>query len=299
MTDVRARLEAFGYRRLAFTLVAVAFLVFFLGVMGAWRLLAWVVAAWFDGGLGLYDEYARFAPHLVHEVGFAVVLWAAVVGMVAQLRSPERNLSSQWLALLPFGAMLVAFAVTDFWRPLPMVGMVGAFVLVAALLHPAGRGLVTAFDPGNASAMLALLVVAAVPIVAFSVTQVGLQTGSIAQDSHDHDHAGGADRDVHEEHVEAGHFTSMVAFGLTVLGAGLLASLRGPGWWVPAWFTGFGVAIFGAVSVQNPEMASSAGTVWGLAAVAWGLAFVAAAELTQDDDAPSLIGELRTTGLEG
>lgn len=298
MSNLRTRIEDLGYRRIVHAVVVVAFLVFFLGVMGSWRLLAWVVAGWFDGALGLVDDYAKFAPHLVHEMGFALVLWPVVLGMLAQLRSPGKHLAGQLMALLPFAVLLVAFAVTDYWRPLPIVAIFGSIVLVATLLHPAGRDLVTSFETGQASTLLlVLLVVAAIPLVAFAVTQAGLQTGTVDQGDHDHGE-GAAHDEVHEEHVEAGHFTLMVAFGLTSLGLGLLASLRPPGWWLPACYTGVAVAFFGAVGIAYPELASSTGQMWGGAAIGWGVAFVAAAAFTRDADTPSPYGERPTASVE-
>ncbi|MBA3344700.1 MAG: hypothetical protein H0T44_05275 [Gemmatimonadales bacterium] len=71
----------------------------------------------------------------------------------------------------------------------------------------------------------------------------------------------------------------MAAFGFTVIGVGLLASLRPDGWRLTAWVAGLLPALLGLASLAFPYATSSLGPVWALTAVAWGGGFVAAAEL--------------------
>jgi hypothetical protein len=68
--------------------------------------------------------------------------------------------------------------------------------------------------------MLALVIVAAVPLLAFAATSIGLQ------------------RTVGDDHAAMGHYGYMAAFSFTVIGVGLLASLRPVGWWLAAWVAG-------------------------------------------------------------
>lgn len=145
----------------------------------------------------------------------------------------------------------------------------------------------------RSTVLLALVLVAAVPLLAFSATQVGLQTGTI-DIAHDHGGAGEHEK-VHQEHIDAGHFTLMAAFGFVVIGIGLLASLRPGGWWLPASITGLMVAFFGLASVVFPDAASSADTAWGVAAITWGVVFVGATVLTRDVETPSPYGERQDT----
>lgn len=292
MTSVRARLSEFGLRRFVFSAVVLAFFGLFV-LTGGWRLLADSVAGWFENGLGLHDEFEP--AHRIHFVTFSVMIWPAVVGMLAALWSPREHLAAQFMALLPWVGLVVAFALTGFWDPFVMIGIFGSLVLLATLLHPAGRELVTWFDASQVSRlMLALVLVAAVPLLAFTATQVGLQTGAIEQAGHAHG-AAGSHAEVHEQHVEHGHFALMTAFGLVVLGMGLLSSLRPTGWWLPAGVTGALAMYFGAASVTFPETASSAGTAWGLAAVAWGSAFVAATVLIQRHEPVAPYGDRKPT----
>lgn len=278
-----------GIRRVLFTLVVLAYLVFFLVIMEGWRFLADALTAWFENGLGLHDEFEP--AHRVHFLLAGAIFWPAVLGMLAQLRSPQRNIAGQLMALVPFVAIAIAVALTGVTEVLPIVLIFGSFVAVATVLHPAGLDLVRSLKPANVDrVLLVLLVIAAIPLLAFASTQIGLQTGAI--DHPDHDHAAGAaHEEVHEEHVEFGHFMLVTSFIFTVIGIGLVASLSQAGWWLPAWLTGLLAVHFGLASALFVDTSSSAGLLWGLLAIIWGVVFIAAAELTQNVDRPTLLGK--------
>ncbi|MGH7429622.1 MAG: hypothetical protein ACREJ4_14880, partial [Candidatus Methylomirabilaceae bacterium] len=104
------------------------------------------------------------------------------------------------------------------------------------------------------------VIIAAVPLLAFASTNIGLQ------------------RTVTNDHAALGHYGFMAAFSFTVIGVGLLASLRPDGWRLTAWVAGLLPALLGLASLVFPDLDSSLGLVWALAAMAWGVAFVAAAE---------------------
>lgn len=289
MASLRERVEDLGVRRIAQAVVVAAFLAFFVGVMGLWRLLAFVVSVWFENFLGLVDA-ADFADHRVHDAAFSLVVWTIVVGMVAQFRSPDRSVGAMLLALVPFVGLPIAFALTGVWDMLPMIGMLGAGVLLATLLHPAGRGLVDWVDRQRVNTLLLILVVvAAIPLLAFAAGQVDAQTSDHA--AHDHGE-GGASAEEHQAHVEKGHYMLMAAFSFVVVGAGLVTSLRPPGWLLPAAFIAVAVGVYGLASVAYPEHASSAGTMWGLAALLWAVVFVGAARLSRDTGTPAPYGAI-------
>lgn len=283
----RESVDEHGWRRILQSIVVVAFLVFVLGIVGMWRLLAFVGSVWFENFLGLVDA-EEFAIHRIHDLSFSLVFWTIVIGMAAQLRSPRRNVGGQLMAVVPFVVLVVTFALTGVWDMLPMIAIMGSFVAVATLLHPSGLDLLRWPDASQVSrGLLALVVVAALPVLLFSAGQVDLQTADHSQ----HDHAeGGPDAAEHEEHAEVGHFMLQAAFGFLLLAVGLLASLRPPGWWLPAGYTGVAASLFGIASVVYPTHASSVGMVWGVAAVAWGLAFLAASGLQRRTDAPAPYG---------
>jgi hypothetical protein len=137
---------------------------------------------------------------------------------------------------------------------------VGAGALIAVSLHPAGRDFFQSFRVARVNrVMLGMVLIAAVPMLAYASTNIGLQ-GSAA-----------------DEHAAAGHYGFMAAFSLTVIGVGLLASLRADGWRLTAWVAGLLPALLGVTSLAYP-VTSSLSVSWALAAIAWGAGFVSASE---------------------
>lgn len=286
MASVKERIKDMGLRRIAQAVVVLALFGFFV-LTGGWRMLAATVALWFENGLGLGGELKP--AHRMHVLAFSLLIWPTILGLLMQLKSPRENLAGHLMALVPWVALSLAMVLTGFWKPLPIVGIMGGLTFVAALLHPAGRRLVTSISvPRVSRVMLALVIVGAVPLLAFAATQVGLQTGAIEQAGHGH--GAGEHAKVHQEHIDAGHFALMTAFSFMVIGIGLVASLRQDGWLLPAALTGLLPVGYGAMSILYPEAASTADPMWAVAAIAWGVAFVAAAVRAQGADKPSPYG---------
>lgn len=295
------RLSGIEWRRLVFSVVILLFFgVFFR--FGLWVDLVFPVLGWFDAGLELFaDEYAAVPPHRIHIFIFSLMLWTVVAGLLVQFWSPRANVAGQWMALLPWLALLLALVLANFLDPLPLIVIFGGLTLLATVLHPAGRDLIRSFDRTRINGvLLVLVVIAAVPLLAFSSTHIGLQTGEI-QPAHDHDHGGTAHdhEQAYEEHVEIGHFAGGAAFGFLVIGLGVLASLRPTGWWLPAWFAGLLPAIYGLASITFPAVSSAATLFWAVAAILWGLAFIAMAEATRGEGTRTVFGRRRTSGTRG
>jgi hypothetical protein len=229
--------------------------------------------------LGGFLGMAHFTEpqHRTHDLTYGFLFTTAVVGLLAQLRRPARNVAGMLMALLPWaGLLLAAVLSTDAGvirsaeRMLVAAGTVGA-----VLLHPARREFLRSFSVSRINqVMLALVIIAAVPLVAFAFTNIGLQ-GTVPDD-----------------HAVMGHYGFMAAFGFTVIGVGLLASLRPDGWRLTAWLAGILPALLGLASMVYPDASSSLGLAWALAAIAWGVVFVAAAELTKAVDSSNLLGSL-------
>lgn len=295
MESIRGKFADLGMRRIAFSVVVLVFVGFFV-LSGGWRVLADAVAAWFEPAVGLHEEFEP--AHRIHFFALPLLFWPLIVGLLIQLKSPEKQLAGQLMALLPFVALFTAFAITDFWEPATFMGVFGAVTLLTTLLHPSGRELLGSISVSRVNrVLLVLALVAAVPLLAYVGTQVGLQTGAI--EASGHDHAGSGHAEVHEEHIEAGHFTLMTAVGLFVIGLGLLSSLQQPGWWLPAWFAGLLAAFLGLASVVFPDAASSGDLIWALGSIAWGIAFIVAAEITQESESPTLLGAWRARSALG
>ena len=222
---------------------------------------------------GHISGHFRDPHHRIHDLTFGFVFGTASVGMLAQLRRPTRNVAGQLMALIPWVVLMLAFVLANSHLPFAPAPIFAAFTLLAAILHPTGRGFFRSFSVSRVNwVLLALIVIAAVPLLAFASTNIGLQRG------------------LTNDHAALGHYGFMAAFSFTVIGVGLLTSLRLDGWRVTAWVGGLLPALLGLASVVFPDVASSLGLVWSLAAIAWGVGFVAAAELTRTRRAPALLG---------
>ena len=252
--------------------------------------LATVVAAGFNGLMvflmmlevdlpGAFGQMTHFQEphHRVHDLTFGFLFVPAVVGILAQLRQPAKNVAGMLMALIPsvglLLTLLLTLVVTNNTRVLqPPWVTVMAPALIAMSLHPAGRDFFRSFRVSRVNwVMLALVVVAAVPLLVSASTNVGLQ-GSVTDD-----------------HAAAGHYGFMAAFSFTVIGVGLLASLRPDGWRLTAWVAGLLPTLLGLASLVYP-ISSSLSLPWAFAAIAWGVGFVAAAERNRDAEGPSLLG---------
>jgi hypothetical protein len=179
------------------------------------------------------------------------------------------------MALIPWvGLLLAAVLSTDvprviLFNPSPSVA---AVTVITALLHPTGREFFRSFSVSRVNwVMLALVIIAAVPLLVFASTNIGLQ-GTVP-----------------DAHAGMGHYGFMAAFSFTVIGVGLLASVRPDGWRLTAWVAGLLPALLGFSSLLYP-VSSSLSLPWALAAMAWGVGFVAVAERTRDAEGPALLG---------
>jgi hypothetical protein len=200
--------------------------------------------------------------HRIHDLTFSLLNGTVVVGMLAQLRSPTRSVAGQLMALVPFAALLLAVALTNGWVLSPPWLILGASTVVSTMFHPAGDPLRWFRGARPDRAMLVLVSLAAVPLLRYAWTNIGLQ------------------RVGPTDHALAGHYGYMAAFTFTVIAVGVLASLRPAGWRLAAWVTGFLPVVLGAASfIYYPHADSSLEPVWAAAAILWGAAFVATAEL--------------------
>ncbi len=216
------------------------------------------------------------SSHRTHDLTYGLLFTTLVVGVLAQLRRPEKNVSGMVMALIPPAALLLAGvlsrdvdAVVKF-NPLRYAAWVA---VVAALVHPAGRAFFRSFRVSRVNwLMLALVGLVAVPLVGFASTNVRLQ------------------RTVSDMHRFMGHYGFMAAFSVSVIAVGLLASLRGDGWRLTAWVAGLLPAVLGITSILYPDAASSLDVGWALAAVTWGIVFLVAAELTKHAEGVTPLG---------
>lgn len=255
-----SELSGFEKARLAgFTLAVLAVLGLAVVVLG--ELFTLLVLGW-TAGVG-----AELGIHRLHVMVIGTTILTILLGVLVQLYRPTRQAASILGAFVGVGlAALVTVGAGEPIGPIvPFLVLIG----LATLLHPAGRQLLGR-DRSYSPAMLALVTVAAVPLVAFSLAQAGLQLGSS------------------DPHAAAGHYAAMAQFGLVPLGYATLAALGMRGWRVAAWVGALPVAYYGLLSVSFTAQAGSTGVVWGAGAVLWAAGFVAVAEYSREGTFPAL-----------
>ncbi|MGH8945632.1 MAG: hypothetical protein ACRDVL_05745, partial [Acidimicrobiia bacterium] len=195
---------------------------------------------------GAFGQMTHFQEpgHRVHDLTFGFLFLPALTGVIAQFLRPSKNVAGMLMALIPTIALLLTVLLTlvlaNNTRVLqPPWITVGAAALIAVSLHPAGRDFFSSFrvSPAN-RVMLGMVVVAAVPLLVYASTNIGLQ-GSVTDD-----------------HAAAGHYGFMAAFSFTVIGVGLLASLRPDGWRLTAWVAGLLPTLLGITSLVYPVSSS-------------------------------------------
>lgn len=245
MTDIT--LSTVGRpRKIAFYIVVGLFCLMIV-IFTSW-LLPVLVTGWFNP--------SHFGIHQLHEMNNAALNVVVLAGMALQLHRPERKVGGMLMVLLLVGTIFIINMVagTNPMQILPFV----LFPLVAALLHP-NRG--EMLRPGGIGQpiLLALVAVAAAPLLLYAVNQINLQVAAPAGDSH----------------AEFNHYITMAGLAIAILLAGLLASFKITGWSIPAWGAGFLLLYLGLTSVVFPGQASSVGALWGALAIVGGLAFFA------------------------
>jgi MFS family permease len=239
-------------RRRTFLIVA--------GVLGvAWAIPLFgfpsLVLGWIEGGERL--------QHRVHDLGYGA--WAGLfmaVGYLSQLRAPERRIAGFQQAVVALGAMAVAVALSVDAGPILLL-VLGFAVLTAVLgvYHPSRDRLLQAPERPIVP-LLALAILAAIPLTMYAVEMAELQRNGLPADPH----------------VAERHWSTMAAMALSIWFVAALAGLRTPGWRIPAWSAGLAAAVFGLSSIVFPAYPGSVGSTWGLVAVVGGVIFVAVAE---------------------
>lgn len=231
-------------------------------------LLPLVVTAW----------YVDVGPHRLHDLNFLALVWLGLFGLASQLYGPEDRVTAVVIPVLVMAPLAtMAFATGSPIAMLPAVFTAVGLVVVA--LHPAGRSLfqierVTPVDRG----LLGLVLVAAIPLVVYAADQLVKQFTVV------------------DEHAALVHYGAMAVLALLVVALGALAAVRRRDWRFAAWAAGALPIYLGVSSFAFPVLASSVGPFWGGLAVAWGLGFVGAVEVTRGGSEPVRIE--RTTDIE-
>jgi hypothetical protein len=214
-------------------------------------LLPGVIVGWFNPEL--------FGIHQLHEMSNGALTWVTLAGVLLQLHRPERKVAAVQMVNLVVLVSLMIILATGTFFPGTLVFLL--LTVAIAWLHPRRQEMLR-FGRIRHPALLALVVIAAVPLLLYAAAQIRLQLGP-----------SGAD-----EHGQFAHYASMAYVMVTLLLLGLLASFGTTGWRIPAWATGFVAIVFGLTSVVFPGQTSSVGLPWAILAILWGLAFIGVAE---------------------
>ena len=213
-----------------------------------------LVLGWVQGG----DEMM----HRVHDVGWGAFAVILVCGSAAaQLWAPERRPAAMQQLVVCLAAGGLSMAASGALVPSHLIR--GAFLAVPAAvmlaLHPVRKDVVRV---GRGSPVLAAFaIVAGVPLVRFAIEQIRIQRV-----------------DTVSPHGIAVHWGTMATLALAIAATLLVASIRAPGWRLPAWCAGLALAVFGLASVIFTGYASSVGRAWGTAAIVLAIVFVTVAE---------------------
>jgi hypothetical protein len=205
--------------------------------------------------------------HRLHVMAIGAVFAALFLTLLSLFVRSSTRVASLWVLVAT--VLVAAWAATAPASPGdPVPFLVLAAVLVVA--HPAGRRLFRRAE-GTSPAVLALVAFAAIPVLAFVVGEIGLQTA------------------LADDHALDGHYGMVVALLTYVLAGGLLAGLGVAGWRPVAWIAGGLLAFFAVESLAFPAQASGVGTLWGALALAWAVAFVVVAEASRSADRSPLL----------
>jgi hypothetical protein len=214
-----------------------------------------------DPSGGHIGGHFRDPEHRIHDLAFGLLLGTTVIGVLAQVRDPAKNVAGQLMAATPIVALVLATAVTDpRVLSIPWVA-IGAPTIVATMLHPHVFRSVNAARPSVP--LIGLVAIAAVPLIALALGSISLQ------------------RSGSSHHAALGHYGYMAALALTAIGVAAVSSLRLPGWRLSSLVAGSLAALLGVVSLGGLDVEGSLGVVGALLAIAWGAGYIVVAELVR------------------
>jgi len=237
-------------RRIAFFLwAAVLSLAFGIGFFG----LTVLVIGWFAEPFGVFTPVSE----LSHGALAGIII---TVGLLAQLRLPERRIAGVQQAVLGILAFLITALIGGRQEPLQESLLFLAAVAVLVVLHPA-RSEFFQLGTSLTASMAIISVLGAIPVVIYSVNVLSQARQFVGPPHH-------ADR-----------FAEMAAAAVAIVLVGMLASLRSRGWRISAWSAGAAAAVVGLASIVFPDAPGAVGRFWGTLAVGAGVLFVGLAEL--------------------
>lgn len=215
--------------------------------------------------------------HRVHHVALGGFLTVLVLCVAVQLYRPAERVGAYLLSAIAVGSVLAVDLLTGGQSGLGDPAILVVPVAVIGLLHPG----LQSFRPSRATLdarLLALALLAAVPLLAFAVAQVDLQLTAT------------------DDHAAVGYYGAMAAVVTTVAIAVVVASFRPAGWRVLAYASAFLlvlVAVASGLSV-HPSQGATFGLVGDVLALVWTFFFVSTAEYGAWEAAQAAVADPRT-----
>jgi len=211
------------------------------------------------GLIDLIDGYTGYIDqerNQVLDAGWGLVFGVILpLGLLAQLRRPERRIAGIQQTVVVALALAMAGVPGEAWRYVALAAGLAGVGAVLVALHPA-RATFLARGPHLDVVMLALAAVAAVPSVGYAVRMVSAQRDDLPP-------ADAVSNGLH-------HWSVMTALALLVPLLVLLSALRTMGWRIPA--ISASIAAGGwAISclLASESEAGSEGHAWGWAVIGW------------------------------
>lgn len=208
----------------------------------------------------LDDFTAEDLTHRTHFLSVGIVMWAAVLTAMVQLRKPARRVAALQLLVVIAVASTIVYALSGTlgeWL-IEEVAMVLVPVLLLAGLHPRARNLIS--RPTFDHDMVRLAALAALPWGIYIIDHARLQLTSPAAGTH----------------AELEHWATAALMAIVIVAGSLIGASDRDGWRLPAWIAAGGAVVLGVHSLAFPGLPSALATVWALLAVAWGGAYAIA-----------------------
>jgi disulfide bond formation protein DsbB len=197
--------------------------------------------------------------HRFHTTGGAVPSLILAAALLVLAWRPEELAAMQLFVVGAIVSMLIGLVAGDLFSGLLFVGAVLAAILLA--LYPAGREVWRVERPRLG--LLAAAVVAAIPAIAYALTQAALQRHAIPGDPHG------------DAHHYSGAAVAAAALPATVV----VAAIGRTGWRIVGWIAAVALVAFGLASLAFSTYMSAPDPVWSWASIAGGLVVLALTEL--------------------
>jgi hypothetical protein len=269
-------------RLLAFRILVVLFALFHIFMTP----LPFLVLAFF------IEANPNGISHQVHELCFGALFAMSFVGLISQLRRPERKIAGIYQVIVPLFITIPLVLIVDRFID-PTIPIFFVLPLVLLWLHPAR-------DPGWSPNLLLVILagVVAIPLLVFAVDQIGtgIRASSIGGDILREADPDATERQIVRELEEAGipradrievlhsgHWVGMGAFALSIAALALLGAARPRGWRLLIWSSASALALYALASLRYPSDASAMSGLWAVLSIAWAILFVLMAERGEMD----------------